>query len=320
MTRRTFLAALAAPRRPGVNTVTGPVSPGRLGTTLMHEHVIVDFAGAAEWKPGRYDPEEAFAVALPHLKELRAAGCRTLVEPTPEHIGRDARLLRRLARASGLRIICATGIYGAANQKFVPEFARRESAEQLAARYVAEVRRGIGSTGIRPGIIKTGVNAAPLPEVERKLVRAAALAAKQTGLPVASHTGSGAAALEQLDIVAAAGLAPSSFIWVHAQNEKDHALHLRAARAGAWLEFDGVGEAALDWHRQCVRTMRQAGLLGRTLISQDSGWYHVGEAGGGSYRGYTFLLREFVPRLELSPTEVNQLLVDNPRAALSPTA
>jgi phosphotriesterase-related protein len=314
VTRRSFLAALAA-ARPEIQTVTGSIRPDRLGTTLMHEHVIVDFGGT-----GKYDPEEVFAVALPHLKELRAAGCRTLVEPTPEHIGRDAAILRRLARASGLQIVCATGIYGAANHKFIPPFAPAETAEQLAARYEAEFRKGIGSTGIRPGIIKTGVNKAPLPEIERKLVRAAALAAKATGLHVASHTGSGAAALEQLDLLASAGVPASSFIWVHAQNEKNHDLHFQVARTGAWVEFDGLREASLDWHLECVRAMKGARLLGRTLVSHDAGWYHVGEPQGGNYRGYTLLFREFLPRLAFSPPDAYQLLVGNPRAALSPTA
>jgi len=298
-----------------VNTVTGPVDAEQLGVTLIHEHVIVDFGGTRQ-----YDPDEAFARALPHLKEAREAGCRTLVEPTPEHIGRDAALLRRLSEASGVQIVTVTGIYGAANQKYIPAFAQTETAEQLAARYAAEAERGIGATGIRPGLIKTGVNRAPLAEIERKLVRAAALAHKATGLSVASHTGPGAAAMEQLEIFASAGAPARAFIWVHAQNEKDHEYHLKVARAGAWVEFDGVREASIDWHLECVRVMREAGLLDRTLVSQDAGWYHVGEPRGGAYRGYTLLLREFVPKLGFTRQERDQLLAANPRAVLSPTA
>lgn len=314
------MASLAAAQVRGrrLQTVTGPVEADRLGITLMHEHVIVDFIGAAEWKPGRYDPGEAFSTAQPYLEELRQAGCRTLVEPTPQHIGRDALLLRRLAEATGLNMITVTGIYGAANQKFIPDFARRESAEQLAARFEREAERGIGSTGIRPGLIKTGVNQAPLPEIERKLVRAAALAHKASGLAVASHTGTGKAALEQLEIFAAAGAPARAFIWVHAQNEKDHAYHLQVARAGAWVEFDGIREKTLDWHLECVGVMKEAGLLARTLISQDAGWYHVGEPRGGAYRGYTLLFREFLPRLKEAgmAADIEQLLVRNPPQAL----
>jgi phosphotriesterase-related protein len=66
--------------------------------------------------------------------------------------------------------------------------------------------------------------------------------------------------------------------------------------------------------------MADAGLLDRTLVSQDAGWYRPGEPGGGDYRGYTLLLEEFIPRLResgFSGEQVDQLLVKNPAAALS---
>ncbi len=84
-----------SPRR--VNTVLGPTDPVRLGRVLMHEHVLVDFVGADQITPGRYDPEEVFQTALPHLQKLRSVGCNTLAECTPAYLGRDPALLRRLA-------------------------------------------------------------------------------------------------------------------------------------------------------------------------------------------------------------------------------
>lgn len=332
MTRRGALGTLASGLALGintaraqsaktVNTVTGPIPATDLGVTLMHEHIITDLRAPAERKPGDYDAEEAFRVSLPKLQELKKTGCATLIEITPLHIGRDVATLARLARASGLNIICATGIYGAANQRFIPEYAHTESAEGLAAKYVSEIQSGIESTGIRPGIIKTGVNSGtPLPGIEKKLVRAAALAGKATGLAVASHTGPGAPALEELEIVAAAGLDPGRFIWVHAQSEKDHTLHRKAAEAGAWVEFDGIGPQSIDWHVECVRAMADAGLLHGTLVSQDAGWYRPGPEAGSKYREYTLLFEEFLPRLRkagFGDREINQLMVANPAAALA---
>lgn len=312
-------AAEAADRT--IQTVTGPLAASDLGTTLMHEHVVTDLRAPAERRPGDYNREEAFEIALPYLRNLHRAGCRSLVETTPIHIGRDPVVLKRLSEAAGLNIIAATGIYGAANQKFIPEFAHHQSAEQLADRYVREFHEGIGTTGIRPGIIKTGVNRdTPLPAIERKLVRAAVLAHKKTGLTVASHTGPGAGAAEELEIFRAEGADPSAFIWVHAQNEKDHALHIKLAREGVWVEFDGVRESSLDWHLECVQAMAEAGLLHRTLISQDAGWYRPGEPSGGNYRGYTLLLTDFLPRLRqagLGRGEIQQLMITNPRLALT---
>jgi len=115
-------------------TVLGPIAPERLGRTLIHEHVMVDFIGADAIRPGRYDPEEVFLKALPHLHQVKSAGCDTLVDCTPAYIGRDAGLLRRLSQASGLQIVTNTGLYGAAQNKYVPRFAYAETAQQLAAR------------------------------------------------------------------------------------------------------------------------------------------------------------------------------------------
>jgi phosphotriesterase-related protein len=235
-------------------------------------------------------------------------GCRRVQECTPNFLGRDPELLARLADATGVELWSNTGIYGAANHKYVPAFARMETAAQLAKRWIAETRENW-----RPRFIKTGVNRGPLDELDRKLVRAAAITSRETGLTIASHTGDGAAAVEQLEIVTAEKVSPAKFAWVHAQNERDHSVHEKIARAGAWVEFDGIGPKSVGFHLECIQFMAAKGLLGRTLVSQDSGWYHVGEPGGGEFRGYTYLYTDFLPRLE--PAQVPVLMWDNPRAA-----
>jgi phosphotriesterase-related protein len=277
-------------------------------TILVHEHVMVDFAGADKIKPGRYDPDEVFRVAKPKLEELKPYGCRRLLECTPAFIGRDAALLARLADATGIEIWTNTGLYGAGNHKYVPAFARTETAEQLARRWIAESREPW-----KPRFIKTGVNLGPLDEIDRKLVRAAAITSRETGLTIACHTGNGRAALEELEIIAAERVSPSKLVWVHAQNEKDHQIHEKVARSGAWVEFDGIGPTSADWHLDCIRFMASSELLGRTLISQDAGWYHVGEPGGGEYRGYTYIYTDFLPRVE--QRWLKTLMWDNPRRA-----
>ena len=54
-------------------------------------------------------------------------------------------------------------------------------------------------------------------------------------------------------------------------------------------------------------------------MSQDAGWYRVGEPGGGRFRPYTFLFDGFQPALRragLSEAEVRTILVDNPARLL----
>jgi phosphotriesterase-related protein len=288
--------------------------------TLVHEHVLVDFIGADKVSQARYNTEEVFATALPHLKKLRAAGCRTLVECTPAFLGRDAALLKRLSQASGLHLITTTGYYGAANDKYVPAFAYEETPDPLATRWTQEFRQGIDGTGIRPGIIKIGVDKGRLSKIDAKLVRAAARTHAKTGLTIASHTGDGVAAMEQLEILRQEGIHSSALIWVHAQTETNVDLHYKAAKQGAWVEFDGIGEKSAEEHLSLVKGMIDGGFLSYTLISQDAGWYHVGEPGGGEYRSYSFVFESFIPMLRKAGVleeDVRTLLLDNPRRALA---
>jgi phosphotriesterase-related protein len=304
MKRREFILGAAA--QPAASPFSVP------GSILVHEHILVDFIGAEKASRSRYDLAEVVRVALPKLEALRPFGCRRMLEATPNFMGRDPRLLRRLEEATGLEIWTNTGIYGAANRGGVPAFAREESAVALAKRWISEWQNGV--EGMKPRFIKTAVNGFPLEPLDRKLVEASAIVSLETGLPIASHTnGGGRAAEAQFEILDGMRCPLDKFVWVHAQGEKDHLFHERAARAGAWVEFDGISESTADWHRECVLFMRKQGWLGKTLISQDSGWYRVGEPGGGRYRGYTFLYTDFLPML---PRDIRgTLLVENPRKA-----
>lgn len=302
-----------------METVRGPLDPSKLGVTLIHEHILVDFIGAAQARPSRYDADEVFRTALPKLKSLRAQGCETFVECTPAFLGRDPKLLRRLSEASGLNIVTNTGYYGANKDRHVPEFAYSESAEALAARWTAEYRSGIDGTGIRPGFIKIGVDPGPLAGIDAKLVTAGALCHKSTGLRLHVHTGNGEAAMDILRLLEKTGVPASAYVWVHAQSEKDRQLHVKAAKAGAWIELDGISAKTLDAHLDAVSNLVKLGHPGKLLLSQDSGWYRVGEPAGGTFNGYTYLFETFLPKLRergITEAEIRSIMVENPARAL----
>ena len=297
-----------------IETVCGPLAPEKLGRVLTHEHVLVDFIGADQVSPDRYDRDEVFAVMLPHLKAVKAAGIDTLIECTPNYLGRDPALLRRLSLASGLHLVTNTGLY---KDPYLPAWAREASAEEIAPRWIAEATAGIGPEGIKPGFIKIAVNEGPLSDVQRKIVRAAALTSKATGLAIASHTTQGVSAHETLDLLAESGVPASRFIWVHADAEPDAALRFRAAERGAWLSYDGIREGNAT---QKVPLVLEAlsRCPDRLLISQDAGWYHVGEPRGGEIAPLDWLPREFVPLLRTggaTEAQTEQLLVRNPARA-----
>ncbi len=304
-----------------INTVRGPVSVEDLGVVLMHEHVMVDFVGADGVSRDRYHVDEVFKTVLPYLTRVHELGCRTLVECTPAFLGRDPVLLRRLSEASGLHLLTNTGYYGAAGGKYVPQHAAREGAEALSRRWIDEYRNGIEETGVKPAFTKIGVNKGPLSPLDAKLVRAAARTHLSTGLTIASHTGDGVAAARQLDVLKGEGVAGSAFIWVHAQNEPDLNVHLRAAERGAWIEFEGISDSSVEKRVAQVKNLIDHDFLHQALISLDAGWYNVGEPGGGVFHTYDELLTRFVPALKgagVSESQIRALLVENPRRALNP--
>jgi phosphotriesterase-related protein len=297
-----------------VQTVWGPVDPRGLGWALTHEHVLVDFIGADKVSPDRYDADEVVATMLPYLQDLRAAGVGLLFDCTPDYLGRDPVLLRRLSAASGVSIVTNTGWY---QDPYLPAWAQAATAEEIAARWTAEALQGIGPERIKPGFIKIAANEGELSPTQRKIATAAALTALATGLTIASHTTQGKVARQQLEIIEGLGLPASRFVMVHADAEPDLQLHAQIARRGAWLSYDGIreGNAALRLPLVKAALSRWPNQL---LISQDAGWYHVGEPRGGEVAALDWLPRAFVPRLRaagVSERLLQQLLVENPARA-----
>jgi phosphotriesterase-related protein len=324
LTRRQILTAaaalpltmVAAPPETIV-TVRGPIRADRLGLALSHEHVLVDFIGADKITPERWDRAEVARVMLPHLLAAKKQGVRAFFDCTPAFLGRDPRLLRNLAVASGLHVITNTGLY---KEPYLPPYAFTESAEQLAGRWTREAVEGIEGTGIRPGFIKIAVNPGKLIEVQRKIVRAAALTSRRTGLAIACHSGSGPATLEALEVLREERVPLSRFIFVHAEGEPDRKLHAEAAKAGAWVSFDGVGWRPVAEHMKLIAGFLAEGHADRLLLSHDGGWYKPGEPGGGTIQPFTRLLGDLMPALEkegLKPALRRKLLVENPRRAFA---
>jgi predicted metal-dependent phosphotriesterase family hydrolase len=317
-------AALSArgDARPRVMTVRGWVDAGELGVTLAHEHVLANFQTYQEWAshPLAYDRGTVMAVVLPRLRSLRALGCRTFVDATAVGLGRDPVLLRVLSERSGLNILTVTGNYAAFNNTHLPPWVFTDSDDALARRWTEEFAHGIDGSGVRPGFIKLGFNGGPLSGVERKLIRAGAIAHRETGLTIGAHTGPAASAFEQMAVLDQEGVHLSAWIWIHAQNEKDISRHIEAARRGAWVEFDGIDRDTIDLHAALVTRMRDEGLLDQVLISQDAGWYNVGQDGGGAARSYETLFTHFLPALRsrgFTAGEIDTLIVRNPAKAFA---
>lgn len=304
-----------------IQTVSGPISAEKFGFALPHEHVLCDFVGAEQTGRQRWDVAEVVKTIKPYLMKLKERGVRSFVDCTPAYIGRDPRILKQLAQETGLQIVTNTGYYGGAGDKFVPKHAYSETAEQLAARWIKEWEQGIEDTDVKPGHIKIGVDEATgtppgLSDIDAKLVDAAAIASKRTGLSVTCHTGGAIAGYRAAERFAKAGANPAKFIVAHSDGHGTDT-NRKVAELGAWVSLDGHGYRKLEEHLTTLLPLLDKHAE-RILLSMDSGWYWAGEPNGGKIRDYNYLTDVFLPALKkegISEQVIRQLTVTNPARA-----
>ena len=300
------------------NTVTGPIAIDSMGLTLIHEHMLVDFIGADSIRADRWNRDSVEKKVLPYLLEVKKYRVRTILDCTPSYLAKDPFLLKALSEKSGIQILTNTGFYGAVGGKYLPDFVQTETAEQLAERWIAEFENGIESTGIKPGFIKISVNEADeLSAIDQKLVRAAAITHLNTGLKIASHTGTWKTAAQEVRILQEMGVEPSEFVWVHAQAEQYFENYRKAAEMGVWISLDGIGWA-IDPYVERLIFAKENGILGNVLISHDAGWYDPAKPDGGDFQPFTNIFEKLIPILTekgFTDEDWNQLLVENPKEA-----
>jgi len=302
----------------GIITVNGKISVDAMGKTLHHEHLLVDFIGADSIGYHRWNKAEVVEKVLPYLLEIKKSGYKTLVDCTPAYLGRDPELLKILSEKSGIQIITNTGYYSAVGGKYIPAHGFTETSEQLAERWIAEAKNGIEGTGVFPGFIKISVERKPLEEINRKVVEAACITHKATGLIIMSHTGPAVPAFQQLEILKSYDVDASAFIWTHAHNEQDFAKHIEAAKMGAWIAFDNFTPQQLERFVEFALLMKKEDLLNKVLFSHDAGWYDPAKPDGGKFRGFTEIEELLIPALlkcGLEQKEINQIFVVNPATA-----
>ncbi|MBE3040413.1 MAG: phosphotriesterase [Chloroflexi bacterium] len=299
-----------------IMSVNGAVEPADLGFTLVHEHVMSTF-GAEPARYPSYDTDRLLKQVLPYLAKLKELGCQTLVDCTAAYFGRHPELLRRISQESGLHILTNTGYYGAANDRYVPPHAYHETAEQIAGRWTREWSESIDGTGIFPGFIKTAVDGGPLSEIDRKLLIAAAITHRQTGLTIQTHTGDNIEAAHSImSILLAEGVSPQAWIWVHASNVTDVQPLLLAAGKGAWISLDGVSGERAQHILGLMLILKENSYLSHVLLSHDGDAY----SGEGEFRPFDYLFTGFIPLLKangFSEVDIHQLTIQNPRRAFT---
>ena len=338
-------------------TVLGPVAPESLGVTLPHEHLFVDLRFLyREPLTGHVRGHEREPVALVNLYEInydwfsnldnlsltdeataieeagrfRRDGGQTLVDPTTAGIGRDPLALQRVARATGLHVIMGSGYY---TEPAHPPALAGATDDALAREIVRDVTEGVGDTGIRAGLIGEIGCSWPWTATERKSLRAAAHAARESGAPLMIHPGRDPKAPEaHLEEVRRTGLDPRRVIIAHIERTiiADPGRLRAVVDTGCYVEYDlfGIEISHFPWGgpdmpndaermRQVLWLIEQ-GYGRQVLLSHDVCFKIRLTRFGGT--GLAHIPRRIVPRLRqrgASEADIRALIVENPARALT---
>ncbi|MGW0877260.1 phosphotriesterase family protein [Streptomyces sp. NPDC002740] len=293
-----------------VRTVLGDLPAERLGVCDAHDHL---FFGSPRL-PGQELNSRSAAGA--ELAAFRAQGGDAVVQWTPYGLGRRAADLPPLSREAGVHVVAATGLH---QDVHYDEATLDGLRHRLAGVFVAELTEGIGTSGVRAGLVKVAGGFHALDAHTRWAMTAAAEAHHATDAPIAVHLELGTGALDVIDLLCGElGVPPHRVILGHLNRAPDEVAHRQAAESGCWLAFDGPSRAhhTTDWRMpDAVRALADAGFGDRLLLGGDTTTAAARSVDGGP--GMPYLLRRVRPRLALAVGEelVTRILAENPGRA-----
>jgi predicted metal-dependent phosphotriesterase family hydrolase len=290
-----------------VQTVCGLKSVSALGHCQIHEHIFVRPTPMAEKNPALVmDDAEKSLRELCHYREL---GGTTIVDAQPVGAGRDAQMLADLSLKSGVNIIASTGYHllgfypadswiHALSEDALYELFSEELTHGMVAWNCNAASRG-SPTGSLAGMVKAAIPASGTEGRYAVLLRAAARAAADHGVPLMLHTEKGQHAQEALKLCFSQGVRTEKLIVCHADRQaSDFSVHDALADTGVYLDYDTVSR--FKYHSNeaeiaLLRHMLDRGNGAQILLSLDTTAARLTAYGGAI--GLTHLMDTFCPLL-----------------------
>jgi len=263
-----------------IYTVNGPMEKKVIGPTLSHEHLSWDHKDSLELYFYKiYDEEKVehlYNKLLPIFKELYRLGCRTIAEASPPRGGQNLMLMQRLSKESQINIIPNTGM---PFSKYIYEIHKNFDEKELAQRWIEDFNNGLDTINdivIRPGQIKLLLGDegnGRFTEVDKKILKAAIIASKETGMPIHCHLLKASTALEAIEVLDEEKFDYSKFLWAHACNEGNLDVIERAFSKGIWIGFDQIRPENYSKYCALIKEGLRRGYKDRILLSQDYDFY-----------------------------------------------
>lgn len=316
-----------------VYTASGQLIPSDdLGRTLMHEHVFVLNSEIEQNYPERWDEETRMIDAVEKLESLYEHGIQTIVDLTVVGLGRNVERVAEIASRVRPNIIVATGLY---TFDELPLFFKHrgpgllmDGSDPLVDFFIRDITEGIAETGIRAGILKCATDIKGItPDVERVL-RATAIAHKETGAPISTHTHAATKrGLDQLSIFSEEGVNLEKVVIGHSGDTTDLDYLQQLLDAGVFLGMDRFGyDLALPFEERVstVAELCHRGYAPQIVLSHDAACYtHNFEIDVKAELlpkwHYEHISTEVLPALRnkgVTEAQIEQMLVTNPATIL----
>ncbi|MET0828995.1 MAG: phosphotriesterase-related protein [Microbacterium sp.] len=316
-----------------IQTYRGPIDGSTMGVTMMHEHVFsltpeINVNFPETWG----DEEQRVQTAIDELNAAKANGVDTIVDLTVLNMGRFSPRIERIAKEVDVNIVGATGVYVLER---LPLFFQTRGPgtisggpEILIDYFLRDIREGIGGTSVRAGIIKCATHAAGItPDVERTL-RATAVAHRETGVPITTHTHEKPNGSDQQRIFDEEGVDLRNVVIGHIDRSCDDLPYIRSLMdKGSTVGFDHFGNAltdnptTFDERIEAISTLCKEGYADRIVVSHDYQSYCDMVTWTTSEWSYSFVVERGAPALleaGVVESDVRKILVENPRRILEP--
>jgi len=307
-----------------IQTATGPIDEERLGFTLSHEHIIVGSAGVREAYPFLFDMTRTRERVIRELSEAKAGGVDTIIDATTMDLSRDVDFVAEVSRASGVRVVVATGLW-----RDIPRFFWERDPGFIAEVFIHEIQDGIGGDRIRAGVIKVANDQEGVTPQAERVLRAAARACKATGVPITTHQWAPAqVGRRQMEIFLDEGVDPGRVCIGHSADTTDVDYLEGLLREGVYLSMDRYpGRPDMpDWPERnaTVKALIDRGWADRLMLGHDYAPAPYPADGLGpdteSPTRYLFVSTTALPSLRAEGVDegtIRKMTVDNPRRYLA---
>ena len=319
-----------------IQTVLGPIAPGQLGRTLMHEHVLCDIRpprsrgdndlgpeitlenvwqinhGHGIKRAGRKYMLDLEDVATREVAMMKHDGGDAIVELTCGGLSPDPAGLQRIAAGTGVHLVMGCGHYVDDYQD--PRNHARQ-VDDFAAEMIGQIFDGVpsamkGGADIRAGMIGEIGCTSPWSDTEKRVMQAAFIAAAETGCSINVHPGRHPDQPQEVaDFARAQGFPTERMVISHIDRTVfDEPRLLKLADTGVTVEFDLFGQEASYYglsdidmpndatRLRLIRALIAAGHLERVVISHDI-CYRTRLASFGGH-GYGHIFRNVVPMMK----------------------